>query len=240
MAAVLAAGPGAFLSHRSAGGLWEILRSVRALIDVTVTRGLHRRRGIELHRTRVEPDEVTVHRGIPVTTVARTLLDLAAVLPPPRLERAINEAELRHLTDTVPLAALVERHPHRPGVSTLRAILAELAAVGATRTRSDLEDLFQAFLRRTALPTPELNAAVLIDGTWIEVDCLWRTERVLVELDGHAFHATRAAFESDRARDRRLQANGWRVVRVTWRQIHDEPQRLEADLLQLLRSKRSF
>ena len=182
---------------------------------------------------------MTVHRGIPVTTVARTLLDLAAVLPPPRLERAINEAELRHLTDTVPLAALVERHPHRPGMPMLRAILAELT-VRATKRRSDLEDLFRAFLRRTALPTRELNAAVLIDGTWIEVDCLWRTERVLVELDGHAFHATRAAFESDRARDRRLQANGWRVVRVTWRQIHDEPQRLEADLLQLLRSKRSF
>jgi very-short-patch-repair endonuclease len=237
MAAVLTAGGGAALSYRSAGSLWELLTSSRTRIDVTVDRGLHPRRGIELHRSDLAADEVTTHRRIPVTTVARTLLDLAAVLPEPRLERAINEAELRGLTDGVPLAALVERHPHRPGIPTVRGILADLT-VGASKRRSDLEDLFRAFLRRTDLPRPEFNAGVLIDGIWIEPDCLWRAERVIVELDSHAFHLTPAAFESDRARDRRLQAIGWRVVRLTWRQIHDDPERLEADLLQLLRDGR--
>jgi predicted transcriptional regulator of viral defense system len=164
MAAVLACGRGAVLSHRTAAAAWQILPSARRAIDVTVPRGLHARRGIDLHRSHLPPDEVTVHRGIPVTTVARTLLDLAAVAARRHVERAIIEAEIRGLTDRPPLPALLARYPRRLGIGTISAILDALDA-GPARTRSELEDAFRDFLRRTQLPPPEFNAALFIEGS---------------------------------------------------------------------------
>jgi very-short-patch-repair endonuclease len=117
----------------------------------------------------------------------------------------------------------------------LRSVLAS-GRIGENVTRSDLEERFLAFLDRAALPRPEINAQVEIAGRLIECGCLWRPQRVIVELDGHAVHGRRDAFEADRARDRALQAARWRVVRVTWRQLHREAERVTADMRELLRS----
>jgi hypothetical protein len=185
------------------------------------------------HRAQLPADEVTVERGIPVTTVARTLLDLAAVLDRRRVERAIEEAEVRRLDDPLSLPDLVERYPGRRDTGVIRAILAA-DRIGSTITRSELEERFLALLETYSLPRPELNVPIEARGSWLEVDCVWRRWKLIVELDGHASHRTAAAFERDRARDRGLHAAGWRVLRITWRQLDDEAERIEADLRALL------
>jgi very-short-patch-repair endonuclease len=234
MAAVLAAGCGAALSHRSAGALWRLRPSARPLIEVTAERRVRSCRGIQPHRGRLPHDEVTVVGGIPVTTVSRTLLDLAGVLPRHQVERAINEAEVRRLGDPLPLAALLARYPRRRGVAVARAILDD-GGIGSTIMRSELEERFHAFLSDHGLPRPEANATIRIGDRSIECDFAWRAWSLIAELDGHAFHATTAAYERDRARDRALSVAGWRVVRITWRQLHDDAVALAADLRSLLR-----
>jgi very-short-patch-repair endonuclease len=231
MAAILAAGPGAALSHRAAASIWELL----PFDDLELTAPHRRDRpGLRIHRSRPAPDEVGAVRGIPVTTVPRTLLDLASVLPRRLVERAINEAEVRGCTDPLSLSDLLERHAGRKGVKKIRSILAGLNA-GGTVIRSELEARFRDLLRSSGLPTPLINASLAISGIWLECDCLWREQRVIVELDGRAVHATAAAFERDRERDRMLSAHGWRVVRITWRQLTQGPERVVADLRLLLR-----
>jgi very-short-patch-repair endonuclease len=180
-------------------------------------------------------DEVTSVDGIPVTTVPRTLLDLASVLRPDQVERPVNEAEVRRLTDPLSLTDLLERHPHRAGNRAIRAILANLRP-GGTLIRSKLESRFQRFVRARRLPRPEFNADLFVAGRWFEIDCLWRAERLIVELDSRTVHATSAAFERDRGCDRLLQAGGWHVVRITWRQLCDEPDAIALDLKKILRS----
>jgi very-short-patch-repair endonuclease len=225
----LPVGEAAVLSYRSTAALWGIRPSARARIDVTVPRQRRTPPGIQLHRDRFCPDELTAHDGIPVTTVARTLLDLAAVLPRREFERAVNEAEVLRLFDAKALERLVERYPRRRGAVAVRAVL-ERGRIGNV-TRSELENLFLRFLDHASLPAPDLNHPMQLNCEWIEVDCVWHQQRVVVELDGHGTHGTRAAFERDRRRDRALQAEGWRVVRVTWRQITEEAELLAAELL---------
>ena len=226
MAAVLAGGPGAVLSHRSAAAHWGI-RPDNPSIQVTSARRRRSRRGLSFYRSYLPHDEVTTHAGIPVTTVPRTLFDLAAVVSKGQLNRAVSEAEIRRLWDPLSLNDLLTRHPRRPGAAALRAVL---ATPGANITRSDLEDLFLRLLEAARLPRPEANVLIEVNGVWIEVDCIWREQRLIVELDGHATHSTRSAFESDRARDRALIAAGWRVMRITWRQLCNEPGALADDL----------
>jgi very-short-patch-repair endonuclease len=177
---------------------------------------------------------MTVDRGIPVSTVPRTLLDLAAVLTRRQVERAIEEAEARRLTDALSLRDLVERYPRGRGIGVVRAIL-DAGDLGSTFTRSDLEEAFLAFVRSQALPGPELNADIEIaPGRWTEADCVWRASRVVVELDSRRFHGTRQAFERDRAKDRAFVVAGWTVLRVTWRQLREDADRLAADLRALV------
>jgi very-short-patch-repair endonuclease len=233
MAAVLAAGPGALLSHRSAAEAWGLLASGRRRPEVIARTGRRAGPGVEVHHCALEEDERTALNAIPVTTVSRTLLDLAAVVPRQRLERALREAEVRRLGDSASLEVLLERYPRRRGTATMRSVLAS-GRIGDGVTRSKLEERFGAFLDDAALPRPRLNVHVEIPGRLIECDCLWRTERLIVELDGHAIHGRRAAFEDDRVRDRALHAAGWRVVRVTWRQLDREATALAADLRALL------
>ena len=227
MAAVLACGPGAALSYLAAAALWQMRRGTR--LEVTVPRGRKARKGMQLHWADLPDDEVTIHHGIPVTTVPRTLLDISAVVQHAELRSALRQAEQLRLTDRLWLGDLVERYPRKPGISIIRAVVEE-AQRGLTITRSELEELFLAFLIDAGLPLPNTN--VLIEGS--EVDCAWPDHRLIVELDSRTFHDTRDAFEADRVRDRRLEAAGWRVIRVTWRQLHDSPEELEADLRLLL------
>jgi very-short-patch-repair endonuclease len=229
MAAVLAAGPGAVLSHRSAGALWTIVSGDGRVVAVSRTAACGRRPGIQIHRVQLEADEVTTVDGIPVTTVARTLLDLAGELPRGRLERALDEAEVRRLGDATPLRELIDRYPRRRGTRTLREIRAD--HVGAVMTRHELERRFVIFLDDHDLPRPLVNHQIPDIG---ECDIVWPGARLVVELDGYETHGTRRSFESDRARDRALQVAGWRVVRITWRQLRDDPRQVAADLRVLL------
>ena len=220
MAAVLAVGDGAVLSHLPAAALWDVRASSSAVVDVTVpTRnGRARRRGIVVHRSALAPADVTRRDRIPVTTLARTLLDLAEVVTRRTLERTLDEAERLRLLDLETLAAVVARNSGRPGAATLSSILGTHAP-GATITKSELEERFLELCRAHSLPSPAVNARV---GKYV-VDFLWRKQRLIVETDGHASHGTRGAFEEDRARDAWLTVAGWRVVRFTYRQVTDEP-----------------
>lgn len=145
----------------------------------------------------------------------------------------MDEAEVLRLTDALAVADLVARYPGRRGVPAIRRVL-EAGRIGATVTRSELEDRFLVFLDRVDLPRPQVNASLELAGGWVEADCVWRTQRLVVELDGYASHGTSSAFERDRARDRRLQAAGWRVLRITWRQLHNEPETIASQLRTLL------
>ena len=209
LAAVMASGPGAALSHRSAARLWEIWQSSSGLIDVTVPSQNGRRKpaGIRIHRSRrLVADEVTAMRGIPVTSLARTLLDLADVLNPQALRRAITEAEYRNVFDLTSLTAVVQNNPGRRGAKVMRA-----AERAGHRTRSPLEDRFLAFVDKWRVEDPESN--VWLEG--YEVDFLWRRVGLVVELDGAAEHGTRAAVRRDRKKDRVLWRAGFRTMRLT-------------------------
>ena len=233
MAAVLAGGPGAVLSHRSAAALWGILAVPRRRPEVTAAAGRHGGPNVDVHRCALERDERTLIDRIPVTTASRTLLDLAAVVGPDHLERALREAEARQLGDATSLRQLLVRYPRQRGTATLRRILASDRA-GDGITRSELEERFLALVDEAALPRPKLNHHVDAAGRLLECDCVWGPQRLAVELDGHAAHGRRTVFESDRARDRALATAGWRVVRVTWRQLHREAPALTTDLRRLL------
>jgi very-short-patch-repair endonuclease len=230
MAAVLAAGEGTVLSHRSASELWRIRETARRTIDVTSPRDVRRAR-LCVHRTMLPPDEVTVEDAIPVTTAARTLLDLAAILDEHQLARACERAEALRLGSPTSLQDLVDRYPRRPGTPKLRRLL-DQNRVTPTRTRNDFERDFLTLLDAERLPRPLVNERL---GD-VEPDFRWPEQRLIVETDGFETHGTRAAFERDRARDRQLTAQGWRVVRITPRQLKDDSTTVAAELRAILRS----
>jgi very-short-patch-repair endonuclease len=229
MAAVLAGGDGAVLSHRSAAALLGLRSTSRSRIEVTTPRGQHPREGIQFHRSALPADETTTKNGIPVTTVPRTLLDLATILNHRQLEGAVNEAEVLCLWNELSLPDLLRRYPRRPGGNAVRAVL-QARRAGPTRTKSDLEVLFLTFADRFGFPRPETNT--LVEG--LEVDCVWRAQRLVIEVDGWATHRTRAAFERDREKSRVLQAAGWRCVAVTSRQMEESAHEVARDVRRLL------
>lgn len=195
-----------------------------------------RRRGIVLHSSTLPDDEIRQVDGLPVTSVPRTLFDLATLLKPYRLERAMNEAEVRQLTDQLSLPDLLDRYPRRQGTRAIRQILAT-QRLGEDITKEELEALFRAFIIERGIPKPLFNASIEVDGIRLEPDCLWRDQRLIVEVDGGGPHNTRAAIERDKRRDRLLAGAGWLVIRVTWRQLHDEPDALERDLRRTLAAR---
>jgi very-short-patch-repair endonuclease len=225
MAAVLAAGPGAVLSHRSAAALWGIRQSTRSATEVIAPRRC-RRPGIEAHHVVLAPDEVTVHDGIPVTNPARTLFDLAAVVTEHQLRHALNEAEIRRLSSPLSLDALIARHPSRRGTRALRRALEHQRQTGETVIRSVLETAFLDFADRYGLRRPRMNEPL---GPY-KPDALWPEQRLIVELDSYAIHVTRQTFESDRARDRELALAGYTVLRITWRQLTTDADALAQQL----------
>ena len=188
--------------------------------------------GVAVHRSRtldLELDVVRHDGGLPVTSVTRTLIDLADVLVARRLRSALRRAEILRVLDAGALRARMAALPGRR-TRVLEAILAELAASEPELTRSGLERRLLALIERFALPRPLVNASLLD----FEVDVLWPAERLVVEADGRATHLTPTAFERDRARDATLAVAGYRVVRFTWRQIVDEPEAVGATLRALL------
>jgi very-short-patch-repair endonuclease len=221
MAAVLTAGPGAALSHASAAALWEIRATAATRIDVSVrTNGGRRKRpGLRIHRTTtLQPHEVTEHQAIPATTPARTLLDLASSLPRRALERALDQAEILELFDLQALKAVIDAHRGERGARALAAALEDHHA-GTTVTRSALEESFLALCAAQALERPQTNVRVC----GLEVDFLFATQRLVVEVDGYRFHRTRTAFERDRERDAILARHGLRVLRFSHRQVSRRP-----------------
>jgi hypothetical protein len=195
-AAVLAGGPGAVLSHHSAAALWEFLKPMPGLIDLTVpgTVGKRQRAGLRIHRSRsLSAPVVTRRHGIPVTLPARTIADLDGTVEPYLLRRAVRQAELKG---------------HRLG-----------AGVTVHRTRSDLKLDFLGFCREQGIPTPEVNVRV---GRF-EVDFLWRQARLAVETDSWEYHRGAVAFEADHDRDLELRRHGIELIRLTGRQLIEAP-----------------
>jgi hypothetical protein len=233
MAAVLACGPDTVLSHRSAAALWGIREPSSRAIEVSTPAKSRSRGGIHRHYASLPPDEVTTHRGIPVTSVPRTLFDLAALSSVDTVEHALRESEYLRLHDRLSLPDLLARYPGRRGCRTIRECLRRRADLPAGRARSWLELEFLPFLRRSGLPRPRLNVWLQVGGRSIQVDCLW-PGGVVVELDGFAGHGTRIAFREDRARDRRLRVAGYGVTRIAPEQLDAEPEALAADLRVLL------
>jgi very-short-patch-repair endonuclease len=230
MAAVLACGADAVLSHRDAAALWGLLSAGSGQIEVTTPRlGARPRAGIRLHRTRsLAMEETATREGIPCTAVARTLVDLAGVEPPRRLRRAVEQSLVLRLFDLRAIVAALERAHGRRGTGTLRRLLTEVADEPPL-TRSELERLFLELVRQARLPLPVVNG--LVAGH--EVDFHWPAHHLIVETDGRATHGHALAFHTDRRRDMDLELAGWHVLRVTWRQIVHEPERVVA----LLRSR---
>jgi very-short-patch-repair endonuclease len=237
MAAVLACGRGAVLSHRSAAALWGIRGRSHRAIEVTTPRKSRSRDGVHRHFAVLPADEVMVERGIPVTTVPRTIFDLAAVAPADTVEHALRQAEYLRLHDRLSLPHLLERYPGRRGGPVVRQCLARRAE-SPGRSRSWLEEKFLPFLRRHRFPPPQLNAWVEAGERSFEVDCFWPATGAIVELDGFAAHGTRIAFREDRSRDRRLRVAGYGVTRIAPEQLDDEPEAIAADLRVLLRGGR--
>jgi very-short-patch-repair endonuclease len=235
MAAVLACGPGAALSHASAAALWEIRASDAVYIDVTARRTGRKRPGLRIHRPRtLPPNEVTDRYGIPTTTPARTILDLAATLQPDRLNRVLDRAERQELTDYPALDALASAHPgHRGAAKLTRALRTHTA--GAVPTRSELERRFLALCEASGLEKPHVNDR-LAD---LEVDFIFRRHRLAIETDSWEFHRTRQAFERDRRRDAILTRAGYRTLRFTHRQITSERGTVAATIAAAMSDRRA-
>jgi predicted transcriptional regulator of viral defense system/very-short-patch-repair endonuclease len=236
MAAVLACDGVATISHYSAARLWQLLGppagGAGAATAVHVITPVRRTRpGIHVHLSVALPaDEVTMCEGIPATTPARTLLDLAA-LPATagrELERALAEAYALRRVTSGELAALVARHPRHLGAARLRQLMA--SETPPARTRSEAEAKFRELMRLAQITVPAWNAVV----SAFELDCWWPEERFAVEIDGYAYHGSRRRYEGDRRRDGVLAAAGIQVMRVTWKQMVEEPLALVARLSRAL------
>jgi very-short-patch-repair endonuclease len=237
MAAVLASGPDAVLSYWSAAHLWMIRPNSRSIIDVTVPRKSRSWKGIRRHHSHLPEDERTIEEGIPVTTVPRTILDLAATEDADVIQNLLRESERLHLSDRLSLPDLIERYPGKRGTRKVQLALDRLKEDPAGTKRSPLEERFAPFLRLHRLPLPRFNDWILLSDKRYRVDCHWPELRQIVELDGWDGHSTRTAFREDRARDRRLLAAGYSVAHITWNQLDDEPEAIAADLRRLLISR---
>jgi very-short-patch-repair endonuclease len=228
MAAVLAYGPDALLSHQTAAAQWGIGQpSTKFHVTTPTTR--QSRPAIRAHSGILHEEDVTVRDGIPVTSVARTILDLASQLNADRLTRVIEDADRKELFDLKALDRAMSRRPHAPGIRRLRAVLADYRR--PADTRSKLERDFRAFIVRNRLPEPQYN--VVVAG--LVVDVYWPQWKLVVELDGEPYHANPRAFETDRIRDATLQKIDIRVLRVTGKRMDNEPGNVLADILALRR-----
>ena len=229
MAAVLAAGEDAVMSHRCAARLHGLRRTAGSM-DVTTPGRRVRIRGIDGHEDRLEERDIAEEQGIPCTSWARTIFDLADAHGDARAaQRDIARAEELRLFDMREIERMLA-HGRRGA-----RVLASVLGVEGIRTRSDLEEMFFAICDRAGLPRPLVNMPIVFgDGVHVETDFAWPQLGLIVETDGWATHGTRRAFVDDRRRDRRLALAGWRVVRFTWSEIEHEPEKVADELAALL------
>lgn len=229
MGAVLSCGEGALLSYTSAGAHRNLMKLGWGDVHVTVLRGhCADRDGIRVHRVRrLHPDDCDVLDGIPVTSLARTLLDLAEVVPRRKLVYALEQAERLRVLDMSALDACMTRNRGRRGLKALTAAIKEVEPE-AEHTRSKMERLFIDFCRRYELKIPAMNVSV--EG--FAVDGLWADAKLVLELDSWTYHRSRRSFEEDRRRDAVLKLSGYGVLRVTYRWLIEEPD----DLARTIRS----
>jgi very-short-patch-repair endonuclease len=230
-AAAFAVGDGAAISHRAAAVIW-------ALVPVTAEPELHVtvagrnpgvKPGIHVHRVaELPPNEVATKDGIPLTTPARTICDLAASEPLRDVESALAEARIHRLATDRQIKAVIQRAPTRPGAPIIRSLLEAEDDSGYTRSKAErrLRDL----IHQAALERPLFNEPVL----GYVVDAVWPSQRLIVEVDGYTYHGHRAAFERDRRRDQQLIAAGYRVIRITWIQLRDRPIETIASIVKAL------
>jgi hypothetical protein len=213
LAAVLACGPGAALSHRAAGD-WLALRRHNGRIDVTVPRTRGRHPGLVIHHSRtLAAKDVTEVAGIPVTSVSRTLLDLAAVLSARDLGYALDRAERLQVFDLAGIEDVLGRARGRRGARALRTAI---DGWHPADTRSELEDRHRELVSGAGLEEPLLNVVVAGERHEHTVDAYWPSHRVIVQLDGFGYHRTRRDRERDAATDADLELAGYRVLRLTW------------------------
>lgn len=219
MAGTLAYGPAAALSHRSAAAHLGLRRNHSGAIDISVPSAVGRSRpGLALHRSAtLRPEDVARADGIPCTTVARTLLDLAEVVNHRELERAVEQAEVLRVFDRRQVELVLTRAAGRHGAATLQSVLSDYAEPALTE--SELEERFLGLCAHHELPRPEVAVWVDTRDGPLKADFLWRAERLVVETDGYTFHGHRQAFERDHRRDNLLYLAEWKVRRFTWRQI---------------------
>ncbi len=229
MAAVLAYGPYAVLSHRSAAAHWGIGHASHRY-DVTTPQSKRSRKTIRAHAAKLHAEDRTVHNGIPTTSVARTILDLAAQSTKDQLTYLIEEADRKHRLDLAALDRAIARRPRAAGVARLKAVLKTYR--GPADNRSQLERKFRRLVARANLPEPQFN--VLIAG--LTVDVYWPQWKLVVEIDSDPYHNNPRAFENDRIRDATLQKIDLRVLRVTGDRLDNAPAAVVADIIALART----
>lgn len=229
-AALLACGEESVLGHRTATQLWDFRRGDLFPISVIVPGGRGRKLDrIETRRMRLHREDCMTLDSLRLTTPARTVVDMAGELEPREMRRLIERAQDLKRFDPKRIEAVLERNPSRPGCRPLLHLIA-LLQPDQDGAKSYLERLFLALIRKAGLPLPEVNA--MIDGR--ERDFVWREQRLVVEVDGYAFHSSRAAMRRDKARDRKLTAALWRPARYTYEEVAFEPAATAADLSSLL------
>jgi predicted transcriptional regulator of viral defense system len=236
MAAVLACGPEAVLSHRSAAYLWGLVETWERPIDVTAPNRRGRSpEGVAAHRDgSLQPIDKAILHGIPCTTVSRTLLDFAAVRPEWEVRKAVAQAEILRVLDKPKLRVLLKRSRRRRGVARLRLIL-DTIHPQTKRTRSELERIFLEMCASRSIPEPEVNVWLPTpDGKRYQADFLWRDAGRIIEADSRRFHDTDTSFLADRKRQQQLELAGWRVSRCTWEEVEQEPRRLSLTIHALL------
>jgi hypothetical protein len=236
-AAELVCGYDSSLSHHAALSLAGVRRNGRTYVDVTVQgRSQRRHRGIKVHRSiTLTPADVTIIDGIRCTTLARTFVDIAKDLTVRQLERAFDQAEDMEVLDLRAIDDQLARNATRPGVNKIKTILAD-HRIGSTVTDSEFEERMIPLLRATGCPMPETRAWIDPgDGDlMVRRDFVWRELKIDVETDGGR-HRTRLQMEIDTRTDQRLINAGWIVLRFTWKQLNEEPDRVIATILRALR-----
>jgi predicted transcriptional regulator of viral defense system len=235
LAAVMACGPGAVLSHVSAAVHWNLLQYDAAKPEVTAPASRRGAPGIRLHRSHsLDAQGTTNHHGIPTTTVHRTLLDIAAQVPEHHLERALAQAERLQLYDHRAIEDVIARANGHRATKRLRSAIQD----DPQFTRGELKARMRRLARRHRLPQPTFTDTLdAPDHPGLEVDCYFPAHRVVIETDGWETHRTRQAFEDDRAKDAALTAAGYTVVRFTWRQVRDDPRTVADRIKAILRPR---